>query len=503
MLIKPKNREQVNLFFSIDEMIPGHSDVRVLDFLISEILKENPEKFVYKGQSHTGRPAYSYETMLKLYIYGYLEKISSTRALEKESQRNIELMWLLGDLRPDFKTIADFRKDNKEIIEEFKQTLKNYLIKNKYILGETIAIDGTKLKANANREMLSKSKLIGRLRSINDEIHGYLSKMDDQDQKEEELQQYKELEEGYKSRVRKLEEEKHQLEEKLKLMEDNGLNYLSETDPDCRKMKGRSGNIPGYNGQIAVDMENKMIIDEDITQDYNDLNQLTPRLESIKENTDTVPGKILADAGYCNLDKVEEVEKTGVECYIPNTSQRKDGKIDFIYDEKNDCYYCSQGKKLIKRHTNKKQKNSLVNVYIGTDCKDCSYFKDKSCTKSKIGRNYTRYHNQEWRDSYISRMEEEQSKEWIKQRKAIVEHPFGTIKNWMGQEQLKTRGIVNVRAEFNLWVTVYNLRRLINILKNERNKRANEAQKLHIHRLICKILLISAAVNVMTKKGFF
>jgi len=459
MLIQPKDRHQLIMCTSLDEMLSKDNDVRYLDIIVDEILTINPQAYAYKGRSTTGRPAYSVSTMFKLYMYGYLQRIPSCRALERECNRNIELIWLLGDLRPDFKTIADFRKDNPSMISEFTRSFKLYL-KGKGILnGTSVSLDGTKLKANASSDaILNKHKLLKQLSEIQFKISEYISTIQE-DVTNKELSD--------------LETQKHEILESLDKISTTGSNYYVQTDPDSRIMKSKSVFQPSYNGQIAVENNNHFIIYEEIIQDQNDINHLAVMESGIKEELSIEVDEILADSGYCNLDEVEKLMQRGIACYTPKQSQPIQGGIELTYNKSEDCYYCQAGNRLVKRRSNKRYKNSYIDLYIGENCKNCSLNMNQECTKSKRGRNKVRYHNQAWRDDYLKYMQNKTFKEKMQERKSRIEHVFGTIKIWMGTLQLKTRGIDGVRSEFKLWSTAYNMKKYIKILKEMGKKELN------------------------------
>lgn len=461
--IPPKDRTQTSIMQpSLDEMIGVDAEVRILDLLITEIVRQNPGKFRYKGKVSVGRKAYSPETMLKLYLYGYLNGISSSRKLEAECKRNIEVMWLLGSLAPDFKTISDYRKDNGKQIKFLTHQVRLFLRDKKYIKGEMVAIDGTKLKANAKREMLTRSGLEKRLSKMADEMEGYLVELEENDkldnQDHDDISSHRQL----VDKIIKLEQEIERLQGYKKNMDDRKVNYYSPADPDAKMMKAREGKIPGYNVQSAVDAENAMIISMEVCDLPNDSQQLKPMVDQIERDLGSGPELVLADKGYYTPDMIEEVEQDGrTRCAIPaQISSRDKDEIEFEYDEEADEYTCSQGKRLVLLSRNKKKKNSLANVYQGNECGGCAL--RSACTTSKIGRIIHRYQNQKWRDRYRGRLQTRAVKKLINQRKSIVEHPFGTLRAWMGKTQLLLRGRPKVQIEMDLYGTVYNMRRIMN-----------------------------------------
>ncbi|NQT63539.1 MAG: IS1182 family transposase [Candidatus Marinimicrobia bacterium] len=463
--ILPQDRTQTSIMRpSLDEMIGVDAEVRILDLLITEIVRQNQGKFRYKGKIRVGRKAYSPETMLKLHLYGYLNKIRSSRNLEAECNRNIEVMWLLGSLKPDFKTISDYRRDNGTQIKFLTRQVRLFLRDKNYIKGEVVAIDGTKLKANAKREVLTRSGLEKRLSKMADDMEDYLSELETNDIHDEQDHDDTSSHRQLVDKVIKLEREIEKLQGYKKDMDDRKVNYYSPTDPDAKMMKAREGKIPGYNVQSAVDSKHGMIASLEVCDSPVDQRQLKSMVDHVERDLGSAPEIVTADKGYYNPDMIEEVEQDGnTMCAVPaQISSRDKDEIDFQYDETADEYICSQGKRLSLIQRNKQKKNSLANVYQGKECSGCSL--RAVCTTSKRGRLILRYHNQEWRDRYRDRIQTGAAKALIRKRKAIVEHPFGTLRAWMGKTQLLLRGRPKVQIEMDLYGSVYNLRRLMNLV---------------------------------------
>lgn len=466
--VQPRNRDQTLFFNSLDDFVHRDHPVRILDAIVSNILRHNPDRFRYKGQKEVGRRAYSPETMLKLYIYGYLNGISSSRKLEVETQRNIELKWLLGDLQPDHKTISNYRRDNKEQIKRVTIEFRRFLKEHGYIKGEIVAVDGTKVKANANRDMLTSEKIRRRLSNLDKQLDNYLKQLDRNDLEEDifEEMDFLEIDSIHKhliDKIASLQEEIESLKEKQSILDESGKKQLSISDIDASLMKSVDGNIPAYNIQIATDSEHKMIADAIVSTNPNDLRELGSLMKSMKENLKIEPEEGLADKGYYNPKDIKELEEHGKTAFYipaPKSSRDKD-EINFSYDEDKDEYICSEGKQLILKQRNKELKGNLADVYQGIECNDCPL--RSRCTRSKQGRILRRYHDQDWRDSYKRRIKSRKGKEKIQERKAMIEHVFGTLKYWMGKIPLLLRGKEKVQTEINIYTTAYNLKRLISI----------------------------------------
>jgi Transposase and inactivated derivatives len=463
MKIQAQNREQTVLYSSLEDLISTEHPVRIIDYLIESLQKKNPETYKYKGESTTGRPAYPVTVMLKLFIYGCINRINSSRRLETETKRNIELMWLLGNLTPDFKTIADFRKDNKELIKKCSKDVRTFLKCNGLVSCELISIDGTRLKANANRDMLSESEIIKRIVGLEEYIEYYINQMDClDDQETEETSTIVRMQEDYEKRITTMQSEINLLRSALDKLQSDNKNYISLTDFDCSKQKSRDGIIPGYNVQIACDTKYGFIVADDVTVESNDINQLKPMVNEIQSELEISPITTIADTGYCNYDDIEEIEARGGNCFVPpQKEQIKNSDITFTYQEDNDRYICSEGKYLILKRKNKKYKNSYINVYVGESCQTCPLV--EQCTESKTGRHISRYQNQDYRDRHREKMETSAAKCMSKIRKSTIEPIFGTLKVWLGKIPLLTRGKPNVKTEIKILTISFNIKKLMSL----------------------------------------
>lgn len=465
--IEPSDRTQYRMINCLDEQISTENPVRLIDSLIELIVSKNRNQFYPERPSETGRPAYLPTTMLKLYVYGYFNGISSSRKLEAETHRNIELRWLLGELTPDHWTISNYRKDNGERIKLFTKEFRRFLKESGYIKLDSVALDGSKVKAYTNREMFSREKIEAKLESLENKIEEYLERIGENDKRDEILEQMgdesnKEINK-YLDKIAELKKTVEKLERQKEILEKEDRNYIGQSDYDANLMKSRDGKIPAYNVQLVVDSENKMIADSEVVTDEEDKAMLPVMLESVKEELGKAPNQIIVDAGYNNPDKIEQLEKKGeTEIYASfQSTGRSKEEIKFTYDAKKDEYICSAGKRLVLYQRNKKKGNSFGNIYRGIECKGCPL--REKCTTSKYGRQYCRYLNQEWRDDFRKRMDSKSSREKLRKRKSIAEHPFGTIKYLMGKIPLLLRGKEKVTTEINLYTTGYNLKRLLNL----------------------------------------
>ncbi len=373
-------------------------------------------------------------------------------------------MWLLGNLAPDFKTIANYRKDNMKQIKFLTRQFRIFLRDNSFIDGATIAIDGTKIKANASRNMISRKRLEKSLSKLNEKMDFYLDVLKKNDLVNEEEGKDEPTSTTIVDKIIALQEEIQRLSIYKDKMNEGDVNYYSPIDPDAKMIKSRDGFVAGHNVQAVTDSKYHMIAELEVCDNANDFHELEPMVERFKKEIELVPEVVLGDKGYANLDMIERIEEQGeTACFIPLPKSSKDKEeIEFTYDKEADAYICPEGKDVVLISKAQKKGSSLIDKYQCFDCEGCPI--RTKCTQSKIGRIINRYHNQEWRNNYGKEMKKSNSKEQIARRKGLVEHPFGTIKMWMGKQPLRLRGKPKVQIEIDLYATVYNLRRLLNIV---------------------------------------
>ena len=425
---------------------------------------------------------------MKLYLYGYSNRITSSRRLEAESHRNIELRWLLNNLTPDFKTIADYRKDNLSAIREMTISFRVMLKGWKLIDGALMALDGTKLKGKAGSGLLSYEELFKQAGEIDTEIEKYMLLLQSNDIRED-MQEKDDSAlktvEAITQRIEELEKQRKQLEGFKKLSEQDNQRKINPIDPDSRMIKGKKESFSGYNLQVIVDSLHKLIASARMRQTTNDMEEMIPALENIKEELDIKPDVLLADQGYNNvlqLQKIEQDQLTDAHVMVGECAKDVEdyNKPGFQYDKDNDCYICPRGHILKKRGGIQKRRNRFAVIYQCKVrvCRECNI--RSSCTSSKTGRTITRYTDEEWVEAYRNRMHSEKSKSLLKQRKSIIEHVFGVLKCWMGKIPLLLRGKEKVQAEINLYTTAYNLKRLIKICGYDKLMDMITELKLHL-----------------------
>jgi len=457
------HRNQVVMFpESLDEYVSDDNPVRFIDAFVDS-LDLRALGFERAVPAETGRPPYHPGVLLKLYVYGYLNRIRSSRKLEREAQRNVELMWLLGKLTPDFKTIADFRRDNgqpiRAVFREFTQVCRRLELYG----GELVAVDGSKFKAvNSRDRNFTQRKLEDLDKRADNKIQRYFEELDEADEREQDSQ--KPTAEELREKIEWLQGRKEVYSKLREQMEGNGESQVSLTDPDARTMwLGHSrGTDVAYNVQITVDAKHKLIVDHEVTNACNDLNQLSAMAIRAKEVLDVESLEVVADKGYYNGTEIKDCVDEDIVPFIPETDSSSNsraglyGKKDFRYDAENDCYWCPAGKALPYSYQTTSN-GQEVRVYIAKGCTKCA-LKHK-CHRNKYSRRIKRWVHEEVLEEMAQRVRAEPDK--VKERKSLVEHPFGTIKRSMDQGYFLTRRLWGVRTETSLTMLAYNIKRAL------------------------------------------
>jgi transposase len=464
--IEGGNRDQKVLFpEALDDYVSQENPVRFIDAFVAALdLRELG--FTHAVPSDLGRPPYNPADLLRLYIYGYLNRIRSSRQLEKEANRNVELMWLLRLLAPDFKTIADFRKDNAQAIRGVCREFIAYCRQLRLFGGELVAIDGSKFKAvNARHRNFSARKLKNQTEELDAKIQDYLDQLDKNDEQEADLP--RPTAEELKKKIEILRERMKKLRDLGKKMDRSGQSQISLTDPDSRSMpagKGHGTDV-AYNVQITVDAKHKLILDHEVTNDPTDHNHLSSMALRAKDLLGLKRLEAVADMGYYDAAEVMACAQAGIQVFIPKlqtSANRSLGlftKEDFRYDARKDCYRCPAGERLTFRFQTRELSRD-VRYYATPGCAGCRL--RSRCTRNAAGRRITRSAHEAFLDAMQRRVRSHPEK--LKRRKALVEHPFATIKRNLNQGYFLTRGLSNVATEMSLSVLVYDLLRVINIL---------------------------------------
>jgi transposase len=461
--IQGENRTQVTLLpESLDDYVTDTNPVRVVDVFVSEL---DLGKLGFEGvvPAETGRPAYHPADLLKIYIYGYLNRIQSSRRLEREAQRNVELMWLTGRLMPDFKTIANFRKDNGKAIRAVCRQFV-VLCQQVGLFSEAlIAIDGSKFKAVNNRDRnFTSAKLQRRMEEIESSINRYLSALDTADRQEPVIAQAKT--ERLHGKIAALKTKMQELKEIEVRLNETPDKQISLTDPDARSMKTRGTGIVGYNVQTAVDAKHHLIVAHEVTNDGSDRSQLSPMAKLARQAMGAEKLSVVADRGYFKSEEILACHQSDITVYVPKpmtSGAKADGRFnntDFIYNAETNEYKCPAGQRLIWRFTSV-EKGLKLHRYWSSNCQTCEL--KAQCTPSPQ-RRIRRWEHESVLENMQQRLD--QAPEMMRIRKQTVEHPFGTLKAWMGATHFLTRTLPRVSTEMSLHVLAYNMKRVIKIL---------------------------------------
>ena len=433
--IQGEDRSQATLFPErLDDYVAEDSAVRVIDVFIDDL---DLSGLGFKTEPNdTGRPAYHPSTMLKLFVYGYLNRVQSSRRLEREAQRNVELMWLTGRLAPDFKTIADFRKDHGEAIRLVCREFVMLCKKLELFADAFVAIDGSKFKAVNNRDRnFTKAKMKRRLQQIDESIERYLGQLASADRHEPVADKSQRLED----KIAVLKQEMARLKKLEVRMLEAPDQQISLTDPDARSMatSGRGTGLVGYNVQTAVDARHHLIVAHEVTNVGHDRTQLASMALQAKDVMETDELEVVADRGYF---------------------KGLFSKRDFIYIPADDEYRCPAAERLIYRCSTV-EKGQTIRRYWSSVCPGCPL--KPQCTTGKY-RRVSRWEHEAVVEAAQERLDREPER--MRARRETAEHPFGTIKSWMGSTHFLTRGLPSVSTEMSLHVLAYNLKRVMNIM---------------------------------------
>jgi len=447
---------------SLEDYVAEDNPVRVVEAFVEEL---DLRKLGFKSidPAVTGRPAYHPSVLLKLYIYGYLNRIQSTRRLEMEAQRNIELMWLTQNLKPDFKTIANFRHQNGSAVRKVCRQFIEMCRQLDLFAHALVAIDGSKFKAvNSRDKNFTEAKLKRRLAMIEESIRNYLRAMDTADRSEPELAQ---LQKGrLQEKIAALKRQMQELKAVEAQLREHPDEQVSLTDPDARSMKTRGTGMVGYNVQTAVDANTHMIVAHEVVTEGIDRDQLTPMTEKAQEATGIKDLTVVADRGYYKGEQILECSQAGANPLVPNSATSnalaagRFGKRDFIYIARDDQYRCPAGELAIRRFTTIEH-GMEIDVYWTSACTRCAM--RPQCTTSDY-RRIRRWKHESVLDAMQERLD--RRPEVMRIRRETAEHPFGTIKLWMGSTHFLMKTLTHVRTEMSLHVLAYNLKRLINML---------------------------------------
>ena len=463
--IEGEDRSQVSLLPQcLDDFIAEDNPVRVVDAFVEE-LDLKALGFEGVAPADTGRPSYQPAVLLKIYIYGYLNHVQSSRRLERECQRNLELMWLTGRLAPDFKTIADFRRDSGAGIRNVCRRFVVLCRELKLFSQAIVAIDGSKFKAVNNRDRNFTAVKIDRFQEqVAQSIQRYLDTLETADRSHSVGMQAKT--ERLQDKIKKLRQRMRQLDELKTQLKSEPGEQLSMTDPDARSMAtSRLGSgIVGYNVQAAVDTKHHLIVAHEVTNDSSDRSQLSAMALAARAAMGKTRLQAHADRGYYNGRELKACEDAGIAAYVPKpmTSNAKaEGrfdKADFIYIARDDEYKCPAGQRAIFRFA-REERGLLIRRYWSSACPQCPI--KSQCTPSDF-RRISRWEHEAALEAVQRRLDRRPTAMTV--RKRTIEHVFGTLKHWMGSTHFLTRRLPNVATEMSLHVLAYNLKRVMSIL---------------------------------------
>jgi transposase len=454
-------RQTLLLPEAVDDYVGADNPVRFIDAFVDG-LDLAAAGFARVVPEATGRPGYAPGDLLKLYIYGYLNRVRSSRRLEAETRRNLEVIWLLRHLAPDFKTIADFRRDNRAA---FRSVFREFVLlcRQLDLFGrELLAVDGTRIKAVNNKDRnFTRAALTKFIRDADERLADYLRRLDEADVAET----------SAGSRMRHLAEKIAALRNKrdghralLADLERTGESQVSLTDPDSRAMAGHTRVAVGYNAQIAVDAKHKLIVEQEVTNQVVDMGLLMQTAEPARAILGVERIDVVADRGYFKIEDIEACDKAGLTPHVPKPQRgpavrngffRKD---EFRYDPDRDVFTCPAGQTLAPHHYGRSRGLQKIDYSDPAACPACPL--RARCTTNI--RRVSRLENEAVLDRMAERLRARP--ELLDRRRETVEHPFGSIKQWMNQGAFLMRGLDNVRGEFSLTALVYNLRRALNIV---------------------------------------
>ena len=453
------DRDQFSLFPPcVDDYVPKDAAVRAYDAMVEAL--DFKELGIEIDPGMVGNPQYDPRAMLKLHVYGIAYGVRSSRKLEREAHYNISFIWLMKQLKPDHKTIAEFRRKNKKALQNVLKQCARMCLKLELVEGNTLFVDGSKIRANASiQNEWTKEQCERALKTADKNIDRILKECEDTDLREEDhpslIRMQKELsdKEALKSKVRGI----------LNELKRDGKEHLNTTDPDCAAMHSTKGTHASYNTQIVVDKKHGLIVSADATSDNNDCRQFTGQITQANETLGNKCSTACADAGYANTPELEKIAAQDITVIVPSIAQASKkkpfAKKNFIYDKAKDCYTCPEGRTLIYRFTD--SRGTRIYTTVQNACKHCPSV--NLCTKIKDGRVIQRFKDEELREKFETLYRQPNSQQIYKLRKEKVELPFGHIKRNLKFDAFLLRGKDGAKAEISLAAACFNIARMITI----------------------------------------
>jgi transposase len=466
-------RQMMVLPPTLDQYVAWEHPVRAYDAFVDSL--DFRDLGISLDERKAGNSQYDPRCMLKLLLYGYSYGVNSSRKLEREIHNNLSFIWLMKQLKPDHKTIAEFRRNNKIALGEALKLCAKLCLKLELVEGNVLFVDSTKLRANAGKANVHKKQWYEhQLEQIDNRIEQLLNECEQIDQSESECGSLVAMP-GELAKAEKLKETIKkalaELTERGEKTKDGKERKINMVDPESVVVKSPQGTHSGFAMQNVVDDKNGLIVFTDVVSEANDCNQLAVQICGAEADLGRECKTVCADAGYSDIAEIEKLESAGKIVVVPSQSQASHTgietgqfeKSEFTYDADSDCYLCPEGQRLIFRRFQDKEKQKRdYRIEAPRICRLCPHF--GTCTKSKQGRTVTRHVLEELREAVSKRFEEPEIRKIYERRKARVEHPFGFIKKVLGYGQFYLRGLEGVRAEASILATCFNLRRMINLL---------------------------------------
>jgi len=469
-----ENRNQSGLFPpSLDEYVSLNNTVRAIDAYVSTL---DLNQLGFQHTEHyfgSGHPCYDPSDLLKLYLYGYINHARSSRRLARETQRNVEVMWLIGQQHPSHQTIADFRKDNPEALRNVNRDFTLLCKELNLFGGKKVAVDGSFFRGNASKASITtESTLKKQLKALDEKIEAYHQELDNNDQLEmQETLSGIEEDPQLDKKLEKLKAKQIEKQQQLKKLQDSDSTQLSTTDSDARLLKKSGQVVVGYNVQSVVDNKHHLVVATEVTNDGNDSQQLYPMLSKAKATLQVKKIIGLADAGYYEGIQLKKCEEDDITVYVPEPDKNKAVKSQgrftrqsFSYDKEHNIYLCPQGNKLKQQGKAHKKNNKMRNRYSSkaAECNACP-LRTKCLTEKGTVRQIYRWEHEDILERHHERMKD--SDKAMVQRASLAEHPFGTWKDRAGYTyHFLVRGFKKVRGEWSIMVMGYNFTRVLNII---------------------------------------
>lgn len=457
------NRNQLELFpSSIENYVSKDDPVRAYDAFVEAL--DFDGLGIVLDDNKTGNPEYDPKSMLKLLIYGYSYGIRSSRKLERAVYHNISFIWLTGGIKPDHKTISSFRKNNRLALKEVLKQCARLCIRLGLIEGNTLFLDGTKIRANASiKNTWTKERCEKYLKHIDKHIESILSECEDTDRGEQDQRSLVRLKEELADK----EALRSAVKELMNELKDKGIKSINTIDPECTRINSIQGSHAGYSAQIAVDEKHGLIVTSDVVSENSDSNQFALQVSHANDVLEKKCKTACADAGYADTEELKKVDAQDIKVIVPSqrqASQKNPGPFDkerFKYDAEKDGYICPEGDELTYSRSNNHHKVKIYTIPESGACKRCRCF--NVCTKSENGREINRLFDEETRQKMENQYKEPESQAIYKLRMQKAELPFGHIKRNLGVSAFLLRGVEGAKAEMSLLSSNFNIARMTTI----------------------------------------